>query len=178
MITCPDQEMRKYWRLVENIKLTLMHDTRRTTIPESVIFGIDIRHELLEEKTRAWLRHAVRWWYAAMTAIDKHGGVFNATNTLLSALKGLREAAIRWAASIRSHYVSRKHTKLVGIVAQKERERFAELVTVLQDGTYSVSQQLDNEIKTVEAEAQRQKDAAKQARDAARAQHQGMPRQG
>ena len=39
----------------------------------TVIFGVDSNNTLLPEVTRAWLRHAVRWWYKSMTSIDKHG---------------------------------------------------------------------------------------------------------
>ena len=82
----------------------------------------------MSETSRAWLRHAVRWWYAAMTEIDKQGGVFSMQRTLESALKGLREAVTRWAANIRSHYIARKYTKLVGVVPKKEREKYRSLV--------------------------------------------------
>ena len=78
----------------------------------------------MSETSRAWLRHAVRWWYAAMTEIDKQGGVFSMQRTLESAMKGLREAVTRWAANIRARYVARKYTKLVGVVPKKEREKY------------------------------------------------------
>ena len=44
--------------------------------PESIIFGIDVRANLMNETARAFIRHAIRWWYAAMREIDVQGGRF------------------------------------------------------------------------------------------------------
>ena len=57
-----------------------------------------------------------------------------------------REAVVRWAASIRAHFVARKYTKLVAVVAEEERNRFVTLVKVEQDGRYTITERFATEI--------------------------------
>ena len=118
----------------------------------------------MSETSRAWLRHAVRWWYAAMTEIDKQGGVFSMQRTLESALKGLREAVTRWAANIRSHYIARKYTKFVGVVPKKEREKYRSLVKVTESGTYTLTAPFSTAIAQTEADTRAAQQRAQQNR--------------
>ena len=125
MVTCPNRELRAYWNRVNDFRIAVLGGSlAEWSFPETVIFGVDRNYKIISETTRAWLRHAVRWWYAAMTHIDKQGGLFSAAETLERALHGFRGAVIRWAVSIRMHYIARKYTKRVGVVTNSERAKF------------------------------------------------------
>ena len=65
------------------------------------------------------------------------GAIFAWQHAYLGALKRLRTAALRWAHTIRRHYVSRNYSKLTGQVMRyrkktrkKYRERFKMIITV------------------------------------------------
>ena len=127
----------------------------------------DSNHKIIGETTRAWLRHAVRWWYAAMTHIDKQGGLFSAAETLKSALHGFRGAVVhvRWAVSIRMHYIARKFTKLVGVVADSERAKFNTVVSKEKDGRYQLTAPFTSAVNQVEQEVATTRRQQQQARD-------------
>ena len=65
----------------------------------AVIFNIDSQRQMLKETTRAFLRHAVRWWYADLTAIQRDASVtmFNWQHCFWRTLRGFHSAVIRWA---------------------------------------------------------------------------------
>ena len=92
-----------------------------------------------------------------MTEIDKHGGKFKADETYCKALHGYREAVVRWAASIRAHFVARQHTNLVAIVAEEERNHFIMLVKVKRNGEYELTQRLTLETQNAEQKLQARK---------------------
>ena len=140
-------------------------DANSWKFPESIIFGIDSAAKIMGETSRAWLRHAVRWWYAAMTHIDKQGGVFSAIETLERALHGFRGAVTRWAMSIRAHYVARKFTKLTGIVAEDERAKYNKLISIEKNGQYHLSPTFTAAIRQVEQEARAEQQRRQQARN-------------
>ena len=75
---------------------------------------IETKMELLHLHTRAFLRHAVRWWYASMTAVHKENKIFIWQSCFYTTLVKFREAVIRMCSSIRRHYIHRKHTSLTG----------------------------------------------------------------
>ena len=85
--------------------------------------------------------------------------------TLESALKGLREAVTRWAANIRSHYIARKYTKLVGVEPKKEREKYRSLVKVTESGTYTLTAPFSTAITQAEAETRAAQQRAQQSRE-------------
>ena len=174
MITCPNRELKAYWNNVNRIRVETLNDTQRWKFPETIIFGIDANGILVSETSRAWLRHAVRWWYAAMTEIDKNGGAFTAAYTLEKAVMGLREAAVRWATSIKTHYIARKYTKLTGVVKQEERERFNTLVTTSQTGQYTLTTTFSTAIAQIESAARTERQRAQQAREQRQQQRQAQ----
>ena len=117
----------------------------------AIVFNVDQRGKLLSEISRAFLRHAVRWWYAAMTAVKEQGSVFIWQHAFLQALKGFRSAAIRWALDIRKHFTKREHTHLMGEVAESTRERFNQVVAVGPSGLYDVTHALTQAIEQADA---------------------------
>ena len=104
----------------------------------------------MHETTRAWLRHAVRWWYAAMTHTDKQCGLFSAAATLERALHGFRGAVVQWAISVRMHYIARTFTKLVGVIADSERAKYNTLVSVEKNDRYQLTTSFTSAIGRVE----------------------------
>ena len=100
-----------------------------------------------------------------MTHIDKQGGAFVAVETLERVMHGLRAAVVRWAASIRFHYIARLYTKLVGIVSEKERKKYITLVKITREGTYQLSPAFTAAISQTEQEARTKRQQAQQARD-------------
>ena len=179
MITCPNRELRAYWNGVQHVLATVIDGMPKWKFPESIIFGIDRDGRLMSETSRAWLRHAVRWWYAAMTEIDKNGGMFTAAYTLEKAVTGFREAAVRWAVSIKAHYVTRKHTKLTGVVSRKERERFKTIVSITETGQYTLTDTFTTAVAQIEREVNTKRQQAQQAREQRQQQRQAQrPRQG
>ena len=106
---------------------------------------------LLSETCRAFLRHAVRWWYAALTAVKDEKAHFIWQATFLRALHGFRSAVIRWALNIKKHFTKREHTHLVGQVAEGTRAQFSTVVQVGPTGIYSVSAALTSAIDRAQA---------------------------
>ena len=89
---------------------------------------------MLGPLTRAFLRHATRQYYQDVTNVAKHKRAFFWETTLHAALIRLRSAALRKGYEIRKHFVLRKHTHLVGVVAEEERKKFAPLIMIDQQG--------------------------------------------
>jgi hypothetical protein len=165
MITCPNRELRAYWNGVQHVLTTVIDSAPKWIFPESIIFGIDRYGHLMSETSRAWLRHAIRWWYAAMTEIDKNGGVFTAAYTLEKAVTGFKEAAVRWAVSIKTHYIARKYTKLTGVVSRKERERFKTIVSITETGQYTLTTAFTAAVAQIETAARARRQEAQQTRE-------------
>ena len=81
--------------------------------------------------------------------------LFSWQHAYLGALKRLRTAALRWAHTIRRHYVSRKYSKLTEQVAEDNRKRFETIITVGPQGHNSITPALANEIQRAEQNAER-----------------------
>ena len=79
-----------------------------TAVLEAVIKFNTRKDKLINETARAFLRHAVGQWYADITKTALEGAIFSWQHAYLGALKRLRTAALRWAHTIRRHYISRK----------------------------------------------------------------------
>ena len=102
------------------------------------IFNLSTRHKPLSVLTCAFLRHAVRWWYAALTDIKENGkGTFVREHVMCTTLERFQDAVVRYARSIRQHYVQRRFTNLEGHVAEKTRKKFEAVVQIELDGKYT-----------------------------------------
>ena len=115
---------------------------------EAIVFNVDKSGELLNETVRAYLRHAVRWWYASMTKVYKEGKIFNINKVYLQTLEGIRDAGIRYGVQMRRLYTHRKYTDLTEVAPEEARIRFINIVSIDEAGTYTISPTLLNEIAT------------------------------
>ena len=111
-----------------------------------IIFNVDRKHELLGEHTRAFLRHAVRWWYASMTKVLKENKIFVWQTCYHTTLLKFREAVIRKCVGIQRHHTHREYTPLTGIVPEEERKKYDALANIQPDGKYSLTSAFVNEI--------------------------------
>ena len=68
----------------------------------------------------------------------------------LGALKRLRTAAMRWAHTIRRHYISRKYSKLTEQVSEDNRERFKMVIKAGPRGHSTIAPALASEIQKAE----------------------------
>ena len=155
MLTCP-----RVWPFWEECftfceKVLGEKIDRRQFWLEAVIFNVNERGEQLKETTRAFLRHAIRWWYADLTAIqwDPSVTVFNYQHCFWRTLRGYRSAVIRWAYDIRRHYIKREHTHLVEQVGEVTRKQFSDLVTVSPYGYWQLAASFQRAITRAEAAA-------------------------
>ena len=74
MLTCP--RVWPFWQAcLEFCKTVLGERILPRFWLSAVIFNIDSQDQMLKETTRAFLRHSVRWWYAALTAIQRDASV-------------------------------------------------------------------------------------------------------
>ena len=150
MIKCGCQAARTFWYGVEHFCKQILSDKDDWLFPRSIIFGINRQQKLLGEATRAFIRHAIRWWYAAMREIDIQGGTFVSELVMLRTVQSYRESVVRYAVSIRKHYIHRVHTKLVEMVSEETRTRFSDLVSIQEDGTYSLTPAFEGEISKIQ----------------------------
>ena len=125
-----------------------------TAVIEAVIFNTH-KGKLINETTRAFLRHAVGQWYADITKTALEGAIFSWQRAYLGALKRLRTAALRWAHTIRRHYVSRKYSKLTEQVTEDNRKRFDMIIMVGPQGHNSITPALAKEIQWAEQNVER-----------------------
>ena len=145
MLRCT--HVRPYWRACETFAIDVLNVKPRTFDPiEAAVFNVDRNLKLINEASRAFFRHAVRWWYAALTRVHREGAVFVWQSTFYKTLTKFREAVIRYAAQIRRHYVHRKHTNLTAIVPTSQRARFNTLIAIQPDGTYTLTDALTQAI--------------------------------
>ena len=110
---------------------------------------------MLKKTTRAFLRHAVRWWYADLTAIQRDASVtmFNWQHCFWRTLRGFRSAVIRWAFDIRRHYIKREYTHLVEQVGEVTRLKYSKLVTVLPCGHWQLASEFQHAVTQAETAA-------------------------
>ena len=145
MLRCP--HVRPYWHACVSFATTVLNAKPHTIDPiEAAAFNVDYKLNLLNEASRAFFRHAVRWWYAALTRVHKEGAAFVWQSTFYTTLTKFREAVTRYAVQIRRHYIQRKHTNLTAIVPASQRTRFNTLITIQLDGTYTLTDALTQAI--------------------------------
>ena len=145
MLRCP--HVRPYWQACESFATTVLNVKPLTIEPiQAAVFNVDRNLNLINEASRAFFRHAVRWWYAALTRVHREGAAFVWQSTFYTALTKFREAVVRYAIQIRRHYIHRKHTNLTAIVPTSQRARFHTLIAIQPDGTYTLTDALTQAI--------------------------------
>ena len=142
MITC--RNSKPFWDACIAFCTDTLHELanmQRTA--KAIIFNVDNTSELLGMPTRAFLRHAVRWWYASMTKVHKENLIFEWKTCYHTTLLKFREAVIRKCIGIRRHYVHRVHTRLTEVVPEDERATYACVVKIEKNGTDKISSALE-----------------------------------
>ena len=137
------------------------HPTDRNP-PKGYIRGNSLQHsrligqdKMLPESTRAFLRHAVGRYYAAVTAINEEGGVFRWQTTYHWTLLKFRDAAVRWACGVKLQFARRRFSHLTEHVPQATLSLYPTLITFGSEGrSFSVASALTQEIDRAEADAQ------------------------
>ena len=110
---------------------------------------------MLDQLCCTFLRHAVRWWYADLTAIKEHGGIYYWQACFCKTLEGFRDAVVRHAAAIRRHHVHRQHTNLQEVVPESERQKFTQVVSIAQNGAYTLTNVFTSAISNAQSERER-----------------------
>ena len=138
MVRC--MQCKPFWRACIAFCQTVLGETAGMhDIPMVVIFGVGRDGKLLGMLTRAFLRHAVRWWYDSMCSVYKEKTAFVWKSCLHMTLLKFREAVVRKCASIRRHYIHRVYTPLTEVVPEEERTRYATLAKIQLDGSYTLT---------------------------------------
>ena len=75
---------------------------------------------LLDEASRAFLRHALNTYYAHATKVQTDSITFNWQRVYHRALVSFRSAVYRHCRSIRLHYIRRRYTDLTGVIPESE----------------------------------------------------------
>ena len=129
MITCC--MARPLWIACFNFSNTILGTAlSKNEIERAVIFNMDAGGDMLGDMSAAFMRHALSSYYTATTKVGTENVQFSWRTTYFYALSSFRDAVLRWAMGIIAHNTKRAHTNLVGVIAEKEREKFSELVTV------------------------------------------------
>ena len=81
-----------------------------------------------------------------MRAIDVQGGIFVHELIMVRTLQSYKESVVRYAVSIRKHFIHRQHTKLQGVVSEETRARFPNLVFIGMEGCYQLTPGFNNAI--------------------------------
>ena len=124
----------------------LRHDRARYDAPRPRPHRSCCQPKTLNEASCAFFRHAVRWWYTALSRVHREGAIFVWQSTFYTPLTKFREAVIRYAVQIRRHYIHRKHTNFTEVVPATQRARFSTLLNIQQDGTYTLTDALTQAI--------------------------------
>ena len=123
----------------------------------AIAFGIHGGANLLGEAPRALLRHAFGAYYADATKVLKENTVLIWQHTFYRTLINFRSAVLRYGHRIGLHHNRRIFTNLVAIVPQTDRERFAALIDIQQNGvnhlTSAFTTAIDNAKKAADARA-------------------------
>ena len=154
MVKCPHAT--PFWKACaafsKNILQTEIHPRG---IYEAVVFNTaGSSAKMLPESTRAFLRHAVGRFYAAVTAIKEEGGIFRWQTTYHWTLLKFRDAAMRWACGIKLQFARRRFSHLTEHVPQATLSLYPALITFRNEGrSFSVASALTQEINRAEAAA-------------------------
>ena len=119
---------------------TVIGTARPNNATEAIILGRWSRNEVGQEAALAFIRHAYGKFYDSFSNVDlMEGHEFVWQKVYLDALNSFKSAVVRYAARIRRLYTHRKFAPLPGIVPESARERFEELITIAENGTWTLT---------------------------------------
>ena len=128
------------WKAVIDFCCTVIGTARPNNAREAIIFGRWSRNEVGQEAALAFIRHAYGKFYDSFSNVDlMEGHEFVWQKVYLDALNSFKSAVVRYAARIRRLYTHRKFAPLPGIVPESARERFEELITIAENGTWTLT---------------------------------------
>lgn len=165
MVTCPCAA--PLWTACVQICHRLLGERDRLGSIDAVIFNVDnISGRVLNEFSRALLRHTLQQYYCDVTRVETDDARFVWQGTLHRALLRLRTALLRKIYSIQKLHTTRVYTHLTEVVPDEERKRYAKLATINHDGTYAISDAFQREIDTADAAAKARHDTIRQQQQA------------
>ena len=83
---------------------------------------------------------------------------------MCTTLERFQDAVVRYARSIRQHYVQRRFTNLEGHVTEKTRKKFEAVVHIELDGKYTLTNALKRAVAAARRESERVRETAAQNR--------------
>ena len=177
MVECPCAA--PLWTECVKICHRLLGARDRLSPIDAVVFNINARDgKLLNEHSRAFLRHALQQYYCDVTRVETDDARFVWQDTLHRALIRLRTALLRKIYSIQKLHTTRVYTHLTEVVPDDERKRYSELANINHDGSYALSDAFQREIDAADAAAKARHDAIRQQQQARAQGHaQQRPRQ-
>ena len=142
MVTC--RNSKPFWAACIAFCTNVLHEPAdMSDTPKTIIFNMAGNNKLLSMPTCAFLRHAVRWWYASMTKVHRENMIFSWRTCFHTTLLKFREAVVRNCIGIRRHFIHRVHTQLTGVVSEAERGKYACVAKIEPNGTYTISPALE-----------------------------------
>jgi hypothetical protein len=105
------------------------------------------------EASRAFLRHVVGTYYRDATRVHEEGATFIWQRTFLHALRRFRDAVLRRGHAMRRLFVNRFYTNLVGVVPERDREKYESLATIDDNGQTTLATAFTQAISNAETAA-------------------------
>ena len=106
--------------------------------------------KMLNEGSRAFLRHAFGVYYRDVVEVAMHGTIFRWEITFSDAIKSFHKAIMRHCHGIRLLHTHRKYTNLTNQISQTDRARFSPFLEILSEGEYKVSREFETARKAAE----------------------------
>ena len=146
LLECP--HVKPLWRACLNFCSSVLGAPDGINTTRAVLLGIGNGNPptLLNEASRAFLRHAIGAYYAAATKVHVDNVIFCWQRTFHNALTSFRSAMLRHCRGIRLHYIRRRYTDLIGVIPETDRARFSRLVDIQNNGTYSLTSAFTNAV--------------------------------
>ena len=156
--------------------LTFLRDAGYAQIPNfeaAAIFGLQSPTELMDEGARAFLRHAMREFWNAFSAVDLRNAQWQTTRIYLATLEALRRSLVRRAAAISIFHAGRAFTDEADGIPAEDARLFPELIEMNPTGEYSIAPVLTRAIaktsELIEKERQAEKARAQKRKRPAKA---------
>ena len=121
----------------------------------TIIFGLRDRKTLLSEPSRAFLRHAYNQFYHDFSNVDLKAGALTPEATLSYALKSFRSAVLRHGMHFRILHNSRFYSTLPAIAPREARERYPQLISIDESGSFVLAPALTQAVDQAEVAATR-----------------------
>ena len=155
--------------------LAFLRDAGYAQIPNfeaAAIFGLQSPTKLMDEGARAFLRHAMREFWNAFSAVDLRNAQWQTTRIYLATLEALRRSLVRRAAAISIFHAGRAFTDEADGIPAEDARLFPELIEMSPTGEYSIapvltraiaktSELIERERQQKQARAQKRKRPAK-----------------